>query len=103
MHTKGKVRAEGMNILLEKEGYTLTNCSSMDNEERKANTQRIASLWNAADGMTTEEAVKYITHGREMVGMIKEYYHPSHECWDAVTEKDCRACQLEELLATLEG
>ena len=34
--------------------------------------QHITKIWNAANGMPTEEAVKYITHGREMESVLKE-------------------------------
>ena len=36
-----------------------------------ANVERVIALWNAANGMPTEEAVKYIEHGREMVKILK--------------------------------
>ena len=34
--------------------------------DAKANANHIEALWNAADGMTTEQAVAYLEHGAEM-------------------------------------
>ena len=45
------------------------------------NARRIEAFWNAADGMTTEEAVRYIKHGREMVGILK-----------MLSSKHCMSC-----------
>ena len=43
------------------------NCSNdIDIAEREANIKRTISLLNAANGMTTEEAVRYLEYGREM-------------------------------------
>jgi hypothetical protein len=40
----------------------------------EANQHRIVALWNAADGMTTEEAVRYLEHGPEMVEIIRRLH-----------------------------
>lgn len=70
-HTQGKVKKDGdLNVVLVKEGYSLTGCSAMPHEERKANADRAHDIWNAANGMTDEEAVRYLEHGAEMENQI---------------------------------
>jgi len=63
-HTKGEVGLFKFSGLFDSEIITRV-------DERTANKKRGAALWNAADGMTTEEAVRYLTHGPEMVEFIK--------------------------------
>jgi hypothetical protein len=69
------------------------------------NAIRIASLWNAADGMTTEEAVRYLEHGPEMRSVSEGIEQMMHSC----AEYSCshKLCQLirdnKNLLAKLEG
>jgi hypothetical protein len=83
MHTKGKVYVGAQNDCL----YIIDRQPALNNDypNHDANVSpiakiydnnqeladRIASLWNAADGMPTEEAVKYIEHGREMEEFIR--------------------------------
>jgi hypothetical protein len=61
----------------------------------KANAEHIEALWNAADGMTTEEAVKYLEHGRQMVQMLVDYKESSNSVY--ITDK------VNNLLAKLEA
>jgi hypothetical protein len=99
-------------------------------EKARANADRIASLWNAADGMTTEEAVRwlkgeifgfnpqqlthiltlatrlgyeeavrYLTHGREMVEWL-DMFTGFLEAYDKHPHK---TQVVRSLLAKLEG
>jgi hypothetical protein len=96
MHTKGKVEVNGHGIykLAVMTGHNefsinvQVGCKC--NECREHNTtasiedldyitNRIASLWNAADGMSTDEVVRYIEHGREMVELLARV---SVHVWD---------------------
>jgi hypothetical protein len=45
-----------------------------DSTIRDGNATRFVTLWNAANGMTTEEAVRYLKHGREMESFIRNAY-----------------------------
>jgi hypothetical protein len=87
-HTQGKVQQNGQNGI--HMGPTCIALTYGNDPNRKDNAEHIAALWNAADGMTTEEAVKYIEHGREMERFISDV-----TCGDYTHD---RACDLREKL-----
>ena len=64
--------------------------------------QRIEALIEAANGMTTEEAVKYIEHGREMVNIIRI---AQSVCLYGSSCEECKVspCKKRDILAKLEG
>jgi hypothetical protein len=67
-HTEGKVELEkkGYDLIIRKEaGGRVAYVFSTDDAER------ITALWNAADGMSNEEAVRYLTHAKEMVEWLR--------------------------------
>jgi hypothetical protein len=64
-------------------------------KEARANADRIASLWNAADDMTTDDAVRYLEHGREMVELLGRAIKTTNAKY---LRED-----IENLLAKLEG
>lgn len=70
MHTKGEIEVhaeeDGLHFLMQKdppEGFTGIAIACYLTKE---DAEHIAALWNAANGMTTKQVVKYIEHGREM-------------------------------------
>ena len=79
-HTQGKVQVSSSTMLVNEDRMLIANTFSMqglgdiqpDILESQANANRIAAIWNAANGMPTEEAVKYIEHGREMVHHLSQ-------------------------------
>jgi hypothetical protein len=64
-------------------------------EEANANAEKAEALWNAADGMTTEEAVRYLEYGREMVEIANE--------WLAHGPNGSFRSRLRNILTKLEG
>jgi hypothetical protein len=125
-HTKGKIVggyysgiSDGISAVLRNKetkrilfkAYTDTFSS---HSESHANTERAEALWNAADGMTTEEAVialncakevnkiingivfndkmsyqeavKYLEHGREMVERLKMHCNLCKLTWHSTNE-----------------
>jgi hypothetical protein len=78
-HTQGKVHIRStfaqhpvLYIDGPEESIAKTTPLVYGNGTREANAERIAALWNAADGMPTEEAVKYIEHGPKWDKMIED-------------------------------
>jgi hypothetical protein len=76
-HTKGKVTTDVLSHRVQIFGEVNSNPYCVAEVQRGTrydipNADRIASLWNAANGMTTEEAVRYLEHGREMVKLLNE-------------------------------
>lgn len=70
--------------------------------------QRIESLIKASVGMTTEEAVKYIEHGREMVEALEISckgcaFNPTGIDRDRLICPARETCQTDTALAKLEG
>lgn len=64
MHSKGKV----------KKVYSLAfSIEGEFCENKPDDIARFEALWNAADGITTAEAVKYLKHGREMVERLRHH------------------------------
>lgn len=63
-HTQEKIEIDN--------GYKLAWL--LTNDRWEENRERISALWNAADGMTTEEAVRYLEHGREIEAMLWDIY-----------------------------
>ena len=49
-------------------GWAIAECQGPD---KHANAERMVSLWNAADGLTTEQAVAYLKHGAEMAETLR--------------------------------
>jgi hypothetical protein len=89
MHTKGKDRrftVAGNSVFLDNEFYAEF---ASDEEALKA-----GKTFNAADGMTTEEAVRHLEHGREMELFIRD----SFGSFDSTVR-----VHAEILLAKLEG
>jgi hypothetical protein len=43
------------------------------------NARRFETLWNAADGMSNEDAVKYLEHGAEMLEYVKRWCNKCEE------------------------
>ena len=64
----------------------------------EANLLRGLALWNAANGMTTEQAVAYLRYGKSMVAHLKWI------CEESMCKVKCdkTACTLHELLTNLE-
>jgi hypothetical protein len=122
-HTEGKI-IQGYSTILERRelisehGSTIFYGPHMDaGEECKANFDRSEALWNAAKGMTTEEAVarlnyqpsseviRYIEHGREMVEDLKNH---CEECRVHIKEakaelNNCPSCPTNDILIKLEA
>lgn len=48
--------------------------------EKEEDAKRMYSLWNASNGMTTEQAVRYLEHGAEMEQELKEARGIIREC-----------------------
>ena len=85
-HTEGKIRVEGNELYPKERHFCLFQGYTNDAE---ANAERIRDLWNAFDGIPTHEAMniiqvaqslrdnpgdlKYLEHGKNMVGLIKDY------------------------------
>ena len=71
-HTQGKLEALQIdgNIAIWIEGDAVRILEGEWSQEKAKIVLRITALWNAAHGMTTEEAVKFLENGREMVGLL---------------------------------
>ena len=67
--------------------------------DRLANKERTKLIWNASNGMTTEEAVRYLEHGKEMESVLRDTLQilfRDTACPDAHGK-------IWQLLATMEG
>lgn len=65
---------------------------------------RMQLIADAADGMTTKQAVAYLKYGAEMVKMLGEHCHRCVETSMATgVELDCRCCSAHTLLTKLEA
>lgn len=72
------------------DGYHLVPCPSCAVRRKKL-------IINAANGMTTDQAVRYLEYGAEMVGALTEVLnHP-------VTAKSDLICFVKALLKEMEG
>lgn len=70
---------------------------------RKANADRLAALWNAANDMTNKQAVAYLEHGAEMVEELRRsLLNCPNTVHPGVCPKKC-GCKTVNLLAKLEG
>jgi hypothetical protein len=106
MHTQGEMTHTNVEL---DDIYDLNKILGDSNWE--GNMNRIYALWNAANGMTTEEAVRYIEHGREMVQLMEAiagFMNAGNIISDTpdrdkshTVNSTCRA--LHNLLAKLEG
>ena len=98
---KTYVNESGHIIYLMREGETaLGQMSSV--EEAKD----ISSLINASEGMTNDEAVRYLTHGAEMVAEMKSLCSMCDTIngWRAKgSASRCELCTTSQLLALMEG
>jgi hypothetical protein len=67
--------------------------------EWEGNAIHMKAIWNAAEGMTTEQAVRYLEHGAEMVKTMETLMNTlqlaSNGEWDNTVVKD--------LIAKMEG
>jgi hypothetical protein len=70
-------------------------------EQAQIDVARVATLWNAADGMTTEQAVKYLEHGAEMGTLLKRLCNGCPVKFD--NRPDVCSCMVGSLLKKLEG
>ena len=60
---------------------------------------RVVALWNGADGMPTEEAVRYLEHGRDMVESLKNLCNYCYQKNDHICKERCEAqCETARLL-----
>ncbi|MCK5021318.1 MAG: hypothetical protein KAS32_30180 [Candidatus Peribacteraceae bacterium] len=50
-----------------KPDFSCATEKALSKEEREANIERIAVLWNAADGKSNEDAVKFLMHGGDIL------------------------------------
>lgn len=68
-HTQGEVQSTGTELIKWGNGerYTI----SIAEFGKADDCKRAEALWNAAKDMTTEEAVRYLKHGREMEAIFK--------------------------------
>jgi hypothetical protein len=106
-HSEGKVSISSSALVVSEDLKIIANCLSimeglsiLDMEIIEANAERIASLWNAAEGMSNEEALKYIKHGKEMEEVIKWIAAGNDPC---PTECDHEICKALNLLNKLNG
>jgi hypothetical protein len=68
-------------------------------DEAHANAERLELVWNAADGMTTEQAVRYIEHGAEMERLLTFAFHAMRSAGiERIVVKE-----MEKLIAKMEG
>jgi hypothetical protein len=75
-------------------------------DERSDNSKRIIALWNAADGMTNEDAVRYLEHGKEMNRLLiqKCFNCRFHDKEPHVPPLNCKAvCEIKDLFNKMEG
>ena len=107
-HTQGEMKAGGVKgntikigkQVIAKIGPTLNYGANAGKpiEESKHNAERIEALWNAANDMTTEEAMKYITHGREMIKSLRTHcnacFRQNAGICDRVQHSNCRTNRL---------
>ncbi|MHC4620927.1 MAG: hypothetical protein ACYTEQ_24540 [Planctomycetota bacterium] len=74
--------------------------------EARKNYDAQQEILASADGMTTEEAVKYIEHGRELVQMLKGKCHECSINHNHERDKDphcINICRVPGLLAKMEA
>lgn len=74
-----------------------------DHPEAEANAERVFDFWNATDGMTTEEAVRYLEHGREMVEALATCYSSMLNENPTFLNRRWLRNVIKTLLAKLEG
>jgi hypothetical protein len=102
-HTEGKIKRKDTTFI-NKNGHIMFSgwsSQTMSCEEHDANMDRGEALWNAADGMTTEEAVRYLEHGPKMEAWLRKLdaiFHHETDHVDALM-----AGEIRDLLAKLEA
>ena len=109
MHTQGKVEPVHGAVMIRSLNPSsdvdiLVKCGEeMHSPETFANRDRIAALWNAADGMTTEEAVRLLENGREMKRLLGLHCDTCQDSWmDDGRKPPCDMCTTRELLTKME-
>jgi len=73
--------------------------------EPELTIERMNALADAADGMTTEQAVAYLKHGAETINLLKTIISLGHSLSDKYCKcPDCKnSIAIKELLTKLEG
>jgi predicted XRE-type DNA-binding protein len=106
-HTKGEIRVvHEINLEFEHDRCGL-NGSHRSHNERKANAERIAALWNAAPE-DIDQAVKYLKYGAKMVeeiGSMLAWLEPQlkgHSVAQVLEVSQDDISRLKSLLAKLE-
>ena len=66
-------------------------------EEAQANAERLELIWNAADGTTNEQAVRYLEHGAQAIEAMKLFSKKPN------TLSIGKQTYVESIIANMEG